>query len=88
MTGRQTERQTDRHTDTYRLIKARGTSRRLCLLSVIMEIGRPICKSAGQSVVGRLASQFANWPDWQVGRNRDTTSKAVINAALLVVKLG
>ena len=35
------------------------------------QIGRPICKSAGQSVIGRLVSQFANWPDWQIGRNID-----------------
>ena len=39
------------------------------------QIGRPICKSAGQSVIGRLVSQFANCPDWQIGRNRYTGSK-------------
>ena len=33
------------------------------------QIGRPICKPAGQSVIGRLVSQFANCPDWQIGRN-------------------
>ena len=39
------------------------------ILQKYFQIGRPICKSAGQSVIGRLASQFANWPDWQIRRN-------------------
>ena len=37
--------------------------------NVIFQIRRPICKSAGQSDIGRLVDQFANWPDWQIVRN-------------------
>ena len=33
------------------------------------QIGHPICKLAGQSEIGRLVGQFANW---QIGRNKDT----------------
>ena len=39
------------------------------ILQKDFQIGRPICKSAGQSVIGRLVSEFAYWPDWQIGRN-------------------
>ena len=39
------------------------------ILQKDFQIGRPICKSDGQSVIGRLVSHFANRPDWQIGRN-------------------
>ena len=39
------------------------------ILQKYFQIGRPICKSTGQSVIDRLAGQFVNWPDWQMGPN-------------------
>ena len=38
------------------------------------QISRPICRLADQSAIGRLDVRFANWSDWQIGRNIDTHS--------------
>ena len=38
------------------------------ILQKDFQIGRPICKSAGQSEIGRLVSHFENWTDWQIGQ--------------------
>ena len=44
------------------------------ILQKYFQIGRPICKSAGQSVIGRLVSQFA---DWQIGWNISMSDHSV-----------
>ena len=41
----------------------------IIILQKKFQIGHPICISAGQPVIGRLASRFANEPDWQIGRS-------------------
>ena len=37
-----------------------------------------MCKSTGQSVIGRVVSQVANWPDWQIRWNINTIEESFL----------